>query len=123
MVLVAVSTALRAYAARQVPVPWIAPDEMIYSLLGIGLYHTGHLQILGGPTPFYSLLVPVFTGIPLSIGSFGFGYGLLKVVQALAMSSRPFPCISGGAAWSPAAGRSWRQPRYSPGRGSRTRGS
>jgi hypothetical protein len=89
--LVLVSTGLRAWAAREVPVPWIAADEMIYGLLGFGLYHTGHLAILGGPTPFYSLLVPVFTGLPLSIGSFAFGYGLLKVVQAAAMSLAAVP--------------------------------
>jgi hypothetical protein len=95
--LVLVSTALRAWAARQVPVPWIAADEMIYGLLGYGLYHTGHLAILGGPTPFYSLLVPAFTGLPLSIGSFAFGYGLLKVVQAFAMSLAAVPVFLWGS--------------------------
>ena len=94
--LLLLSTALRAWAAREVPVPWIAADEMIYGLLGFGLYHTGHLAILGGPTPFYSLLVPVFTGLPLSIGSFPFGYGLLKVVQAAAMSSAAVPVFLWG---------------------------
>jgi hypothetical protein len=89
--LVLLSAGFRAWAARQVPVPWIAADEMIYGLLGFGLYHTGHLAILGGPTPFYSLLVPAFTGLPLSIGSFGFGYGLLKAVQAVAMSLAAVP--------------------------------
>ena len=95
--LILLSTGLRAWAAREVPVPWIAADEMIYGLLGFGLYHTGHLAILGGPTPFYSLLVPVFTGLPLSIGSFGFGYGLLKVVQALTMSLAAVPVFVWGS--------------------------
>src|SRR5689334_7886635 len=89
--LVLLSAGFRAWAARQVPVPWIAADEMIYGLLGFSLYHTGHLAILGGPTPFYSLLVPVFAGLPLSIGSFAFGYGLLKLVQAAAMSLAAVP--------------------------------
>lgn len=89
--LIAASTGLRAWAAREAAGPWIAPDEMIYSLLGRGLYHTGHLAILGGPTPFYSLFVPAFAGIPLSLGSFGFGYGLLKVLQALVMSLTAVP--------------------------------
>ena len=31
------------------PVPWIAPDEMVYGLLGRGLYEHGSLDILGGP--------------------------------------------------------------------------
>ena len=30
--------------------PWIAPDEMVYALLGKGLYHHGALSILGGAT-------------------------------------------------------------------------
>jgi hypothetical protein len=89
--LIAASTGLRAWAARETAGPWISPDEMIYSLLGRGLYHTGHLAILGGPTPFYSLLVPAFAGIPLSLGSFAFGYGLLKVLQALVMSLAAVP--------------------------------
>src|SRR3989442_15323318 len=105
--LVLLSTGLRIWAARQVPGPWISPDEMIYGLLGFGLYHTGHLAILGGPTPFYSLLVPVFTGLPLSIGSFGFGYGLLKVVQALTMSLAAGPAfVLGGGFVSPGRGPS-----------------
>ena len=65
--LVLVSTVLRASAALGVPVPWIAPDEMVYGLLGRSLYVHGSLEILGGPTPFYSLLTPVLTGFPLSV--------------------------------------------------------
>ena len=33
-VLVAVSAAFRAWAAAQVPIPWIAPDELHYALIG-----------------------------------------------------------------------------------------
>lgn len=90
-VLIVLSTGFRAWAARDIPVPWIAPDEMVYGLLAWSLYHDGQLTILGGPTPFYSLLVPAFTGIPLSIGGFAFGYGLLKVVQAMTMSLAAVP--------------------------------
>ncbi len=71
--------------------PWIAPDEMIYGLLGRSLYSTGTLAILGGPTPFYSALVPAFVGLPLSVGDLQFGYGLLKVLQALVMSLTAVP--------------------------------
>ena len=46
--------------------PWITPDEMVYGLLGRGLWQHGSLDILGGPTPFYSLLTPVFAGLPLA---------------------------------------------------------
>lgn len=91
IVLVVLSTCFRAWAALEVPVPWIAPDEMVYGLLGLSLYDSGHLAILDGPTPYYTLLEPAFTGIPLTIGSFAFGYDLLKVLQALAMSLTAVP--------------------------------
>ena len=89
--LVAVSTAARAFAGLRVPTPWIAPDEMIYGLLGRGLYHAGHLAILGGPTPFYSAVVPFVVGLPLSIGNLERGYAILKVLQALLMSLAAVP--------------------------------
>ena len=89
--LVLCSTGLRAWGASGVPVPWIAPDEMVYGLLGRSLYRAGTLSILGGPTPFYSALVPVLVGAPLSLGDLGFGYGVLKVVQALVMSLTAVP--------------------------------
>ena len=61
--------------------PWIAPDEMIYGLTGISLWDSGTLDILGGPTPYYSLLYPAFAGIPLNLGSLEFGYGALTIVR------------------------------------------
>ncbi len=89
--LVLVSAGLRAWAALEVPVPWIAPDEMVYGLLGRGLYEHGSLDILGGPTPFYSLLTPVLAGLPLSVVGLGTGYDLLQGLQALAMSLAAVP--------------------------------
>ena len=91
MALIAVSTGIRAWVARETHGPWISPDEMIYSLSGFSLYHSGHLDILGGPTPYYSFFMPAFAGLPLSVGSFNFGYGLLKVLQALTMSMAAVP--------------------------------
>jgi hypothetical protein len=91
IVLVALSTALRALAAENIPGPWIAPDEIVYSLLGRGLWQHGSLTILGGPTPYYSFLFPAFVGLPLTIGGTGFGYELLKVLQALVMSLAAVP--------------------------------
>ncbi len=82
--IVALSTALRAWAALQVPVPWIAPDEMVYGLLGRGLWQHGSLDVLGGPTPYYSLLTPVLAGLP---------YDPLRVVQALVMSLAAVPAF------------------------------
>jgi hypothetical protein len=89
--LVLLSTGLRAWAALEVPVPWIAPDEMVYGLLGRGLYEHGSLDILGGPTPFYSLLTPVLAGLPLSVFALGTGYDLLHGLQALTMSLAAVP--------------------------------
>jgi hypothetical protein len=90
-VLVVVSVGLRAWAGLTVSVPWIAPDEMIYGLIGRSLYHAGSLDILGEPTPYYTVLVPGVVGLPLSLGDFAFGYGLLKVVQAVVMSLAAVP--------------------------------
>ena len=89
--LVVVSAGLRAWAALQVPVPWIAPDEMVYGLLGRGLWEHGSLDILGGPTPYYSLLTPLAAGFPLSVFDLSTGYDLLQGLQALAMSLAAVP--------------------------------
>jgi len=102
--LVATSTVARAWAGLRVPTPWIAPDEMIYGLLGRGLYHAGHLAILTGPTPFYSAVVPAVVGLPLSIGNLERGYAVLKVLQALLMSLAAVPVY----VW----GRSLMAPRW-----------
>jgi hypothetical protein len=89
--LVLVSAGLRAWAALEVPSPWIAPDEMTYALLGRGLYEHGSLDVLGGPTPFYSLLTPAFAGLPLSVLDLDTGYDLLRGLQALVMSLAAVP--------------------------------
>jgi hypothetical protein len=89
--LVLVSAGLRAWAALEVPVPWIAPDEMVYGLLGRGLYEHGSLDILGGPTPFYSFLTPVLAGFPPSVFGLARGYDVLQGLQAFAMSLAAVP--------------------------------
>ncbi|HST25640.1 MAG TPA: glycosyltransferase family 39 protein [Gaiellaceae bacterium] len=78
------------------PVPWIAPDEMTYGLLGQSLYRHGSLAILGGPTPYFSAVVPAVVGLPLSLGDLAFGYDLLRVLQALAMSLTAVPVFLWG---------------------------
>jgi len=83
---VAVSCGLRTWAALEIPVPRVIPDEMVYGLVGQSLYHSGSLEILGGPTPFYSFVFPAFVGLPLSLSDLELGYALLKGLQALAMS-------------------------------------
>jgi len=89
--LVLVSTALRAWAAVSIPVPWIAPDEMVYGLLGRSLYLHGSLEILGGPTPYYSLLTPALVGFPLSAFGLVTGLDVLQGLQAFVMSLTAVP--------------------------------
>jgi hypothetical protein len=102
--LVAVSTLLRWLAARHVEGPWISPDETVYALLGQGLYRHGSLAILGGPTPFYSLVFPALVGPFLSLHDLAHGYALLKPVLALAMSLAAVPVFF----WArPLVGRGW----------------
>jgi hypothetical protein len=89
--LIVVSTALRAWAALEVPAPWIAPDEMVYGLLGRSLYFNGSLSVLGGSTPFYSFLTPLLVGFPLSSFGLATGYDVLHGLQALVMSLAAVP--------------------------------
>ena len=89
--LVLLSTGLRAWAALEVPVPWITPDEMVYGMLGRSLWLHGSLAILGGPTPFYSLLTPALAGLPLAAFGLGTGYDVLHGLQPFVMSLAALP--------------------------------
>lgn len=89
--LVAVSTVLRSLAAWEVGSPWIAPDEIVYALLGRSLWESGTLSILGGDTGFYTLLYPALVGLPLGIGDIETGRQILQVVQALVVSTVAVP--------------------------------
>ena len=102
--IVALSTAIRALASRDVRVPWIAPDEMIYGLLGRSLYRSGELAVLGGPTPFYSFFYPALVGLPLSLDDLELGFRLLQVLQALVMSLAAVPVYLWGRTLMP---RGW----------------
>jgi hypothetical protein len=87
--LVVISSALRTWAALDVPSPWFVPDEMVYGELGKSLYRDGSLSILGHPTAFYSFVYPAFVGLPLTFGHAG--YVALKVVQAVVLSLTAVP--------------------------------
>jgi hypothetical protein len=89
--LVAVSAALRYWAASRIPIPWILPDETIYAELGKSLYETGRLEILGEPTRFYGLVTPALAGLPLSVGDIEDGYRTLKALQAVVVSLAAVP--------------------------------
>ena len=86
VLLVGLSALLRVLASADIPGPFIAPDEMIYSLLGRSLWADGTLTILGGDTGFYSLLYPAYVGLPMSIGSLATGFEVLQAVQAVVVS-------------------------------------
>ena len=99
--LVLASTGLRLWAARQIPGPWITPDETIYALLGSGLYRAGHLAILGGPTPFYSLVEPIVIGPWLSFGDLELGHRVLQGIQPFLMSLAAVPVYLWGRSLMP----------------------
>ena len=90
--LVLVSTALRAWAALEVPVPWIAPGrDGLRPARARALWQHGSLDILGGPTPYYSLLTPLFAGFPLAAFGLDSGTTCCRSLQALAMSLAAVP--------------------------------
>jgi hypothetical protein len=89
--LVALSAALRFAAGRGVPSPWIAPDEMLYGLLGRDLYEHGRLTVLGGASGFYSLVYPALIGPALRLRDLRSGYEVVQAVQAVTMSLAGVP--------------------------------
>ena len=84
--LVLVSTAIRFAAAQAFTTPWIAPDEMVYGMLGEGLWSHGTLTLRSFPSPYYSLLTPALIGAPLAALDLGDGIQWARLLQALAMS-------------------------------------
>jgi hypothetical protein len=89
--LVGLSTLLHWLAGRTVAGLWIMPDEAIYAVRALGLWDHGRLPLFGQSGAGYSVLYPAFAGGPLSVGSLGTGYALLKPVQALVMSLAAVP--------------------------------
>jgi hypothetical protein len=84
--IVLLSTVARAAVAMSFDVPWIAPDEVIYGLVGESLWETGQLSVRGAEVPFYSLLTPALVGIPLAVADAETGVAVAQLLQALAMS-------------------------------------
>ncbi len=89
--LIACSTALRAWGALDVPMPWIEVDETLYAKLGQSLYRHGSLELLGAPSGLYTVVYPALVGLPLGLGGLEHGYHALKVLQALVMSLAAVP--------------------------------
>ena len=91
-VLIVVSTAIRFGAAQAFSTPWIAPDEMVYGMLGEGLWSHGTLTLRSLPSPYYSLLTPALIGAPLAAAAdLGEGIQSARLLQALAMSLAAVP--------------------------------
>jgi len=84
--LVVVSTLVRLAVAQAFTTPWIAPDEMVYGMLGEGLWTHGTLTLRGFDAPYYSLLTPALIGAPLRLSSLADGVQWARLVQCLAMS-------------------------------------
>ena len=89
--LVAVSIVGRILLGLDVPTPWIAPDEMIYGILGRTLYHSGRLTIENAHSDFYSLVYPALIGGPLAWLSPHRGYEVAKALGAITMSLAAVP--------------------------------
>ena len=87
VLLIAVSAGVRFWAARGMDLPWIAPDETIYALLGRSLWEDGSSTLLGAPADNYSFVYPALIGLPLTIGDLDTGVAVVQALGALLMSS------------------------------------
>jgi len=102
--IVLLSAVVRFGVARTFDVPWIAPDEMIYGLVGQSLWESGTLTIRGGAVPYYSLLTPALIGLPLAVSDLARGVAIAQALQALAMSLVAVPVYLWG---KPIVGTRW----------------
>ena len=67
--------------------PWIAPDETIYALLGRSLWEDGSPSLLGAPADSYSFVYPALIGLPLTFGDLDTGVAVVQALGALLMSA------------------------------------
>ena len=88
---VAVSTVVHWIAGRRLHGLWIVPDETIYAMRAVAVWHHGPFPLLHGPGAGYGLLYPIVAGLPLSTGSTATGYASLKLLQALVVSLAAVP--------------------------------
>jgi hypothetical protein len=102
--LVVASSAARFALSRGVDAPWIAPDEQLYGLLGRSLVAGHGLTLLGQPIPYYSLLYPLFVGLPFTVLGLEDAVRTVQFLQAVAMSLTAVPVFL----WArPLAGARW----------------
>ncbi len=67
--------------------PWIAPDESIYALLGRSLWEEGSPSLLGAPGDNYSFVYPALIGLPLTFGNLATGVAVVQALGAILMSA------------------------------------
>ena len=70
--------------------PWIAPDETIYALLGRSLWEDGWPSLLGTGAASYSFVYPALIGLPLAFGDLATGVTAVQALGALLMSATAF---------------------------------
>jgi hypothetical protein len=87
VVLTAVSASIRFWAGHRMDVPWIAPDETVYALLGRALWGDGASSLLGATTVGYSLVYPALIGLPLSLGEAAAGLAGAQALGAIVISA------------------------------------
>jgi hypothetical protein len=85
------STVVRFVGAQWFTTPWIAPDEMVYGLLGESLWSQGTLEFRGLPASYYSLLTPALIGAPLAALDLADGIQWARLLQTLAASLAAVP--------------------------------
>ena len=109
--LVAVSILGRILLGREIPTPWIVPDETIYGILGRTLYSSGRLTIENANSDFYSLVYPALIGGPLAWLSPHRGYEVAKALGAITHVARRRARLPLGALGRLDPGRrcSWRR--------------
>ena len=73
------------------PTPWIAPDEMIYGLLGQSLYRTGTWRSSAARRRITARSSRSWPVVRSALGDLAAGYSVLKVVQALVISLAAVP--------------------------------
>ncbi len=91
LAIVLASAAARFVISLTFHAPWVAPDEMVYGLLGESLWSDGALTVRGEHVGYYSLAYPALVGGPLSLFGLPSGLVVLKALQALVMSAVAIP--------------------------------
>ena len=89
--LVVASAAARFAYARTFTAPWIAPDEMLYALIGRSLWLHGTLTVRNAVTPYYSVLYPSLIGAPMLLRDTARSIEIVQALQAVVVSLTAVP--------------------------------